>query len=789
MKKFYALSVVLFFAALSYGQITWIGGGSGNWNTGSNWTGGVVPGSSDSVVFNSSAEVDLNVGSIEIESLTITSNATVKLIGVYGDGTLIIVTNPDYPALRIDAGSRLIDSVYGDPTRYCDFEFAENASAEISGAWVFTGSEDSDGSMLWLAEENPGLVNVNSGGSIVIGENGYSPVTYSGNDIFFVFKNGSLFHFAGGSSQGGTALPDAIFEPASTILVSALQTGIAFSAIDEIGNLAYEFPGQSGTFNLGIPAIVTIKGDLRISNTNNQKLVLLDNPSNSTIAPVIEGDLIIEGNSVVEISEGDPERVISLTVQGDANIGGTAFSLQSLQGINNSSTTTLILQGNLNHTAGTFGASSTVTDESEHLYVVEMNGSAAQTITSHNGSIDNADNQVTLRINNPAGVTLNSPLEVGRLSFNSIGKGHLITTSENVLTINNVSGDDIVVDSPDDDGFVSGPVRRRTITTDTLSIPTGKGSVYRPVSVIPATQDGVTITTYEADYFNTAHASSSQVAHPVLGVSDAEYWELRREGEGAGARVALSLNGPITGAGAEHFIIATRFDGANWVTARAAGDDDGAYLPGDATSGIVSSTVRNSFGYFSFGYVIQSALPTTLAHFNVKKTEAGEAILSWKVTDISTPERFEVTRSSDGINFTTIGTVSGVEHKLDYSFTDRELLTGNNHYRLRMLDKDGSVTYSIVVIVVNGVKGVAMSAPMPSLVSDRTRITVSSAVQGRMQLVITDTYGRVVQQQVAEINKGNQEIWMNAGRLATGIYQVTGYMNGERTSTFRFIKK
>jgi len=68
-------------------------------------------------------------------------------------------------------------------------------------------------------------------------------------------------------------------------------------------------------------------------------------------------------------------------------------------------------------------------------------------------------------------------------------------------------------------------------------------------------------------------------------------------------------------------------------------------------------------------------------------------------------------------------------------------------------------------------------------------MTVSSAVQGRMQLVITDTYGRVVQQQVAEINKGNQEIWMNAGRLATGIYQITGYMNGERTSTFRFIKK
>lgn len=788
MKKFYALFVVcLFLAAYGYGQstITWSGGSSGNWNTGSNWTGGVVPGGLDSVVFTSSAAVDLDLDVIEVKSLTITSGATVKLVAIKITGNVMSVTNPLYPALRIDAGSRLIDSVYGGGlNNYFDFKLAENAGAEISGALVFTGSDDSQGSMLWLDEFDPGTVNVNSGGSMVIGENGYSPTTYSGKEAFFVFKNGSLLHFAGASAQGGSDLPNATFEPASTVMISALQTGgIAFNTIDEIGNLTYAFPEQSAAVNLGIPAGVIIKGDLHISNTNNQKLVLLANPSNSIAVPVIEGNLVIEGNSVIEVSEANPGKIINLTVKGDANIGGTAFSLQ---GSNNSSPTTLILQGNLNHTAGTFGASSTATSGSVHLYTVEMNGNAPQTISSHNGSIDNAANQVTLRLNNAAGVTLNSPLEVGRLSFNSVGKGKLFTTSANVLAINNISENAIVVESPDNAGFVSGPVRRKTITDNPLSIPTGKGSVYRPATIVPTSEDGITVTTYEATYFNTAHASIDQFDHPVLGVSDAEYWEVQRIGAGADAKVELSLNGAVNGASMVHYIIATKFNGAKWVTAR---PDGGLYLPGDATTGTVSTSVQTSFGYYSFGYVLQSALPTTLANFTARKTAEGEAVLSWKITDISTPESFEVTRSSDGVNFTTIGKVSGSANKRDYTFTDRQLLTGNNHYRLRMLDQDGAVTYSIVATVINGVKGVVLSAPMPSIVADRTRMTVSASVQGRMQLVVTDTYGRVMQQQTAEISKGAQEIWLNATRLASGIYQVTGYMNGEKTSTFRFIKK
>jgi hypothetical protein len=58
-----------------------------------------------------------------------------------------------------------------------------------------------------------------------------------------------------------------------------------------------------------------------------------------------------------------------------------------------------------------------------------------------------------------------------------------------------------------------------------------------------------------------------------------------------------------------------------------------------------------------------------------------------------------------------------------------------------------------------------------------------------MQLVVTDINGRVIQNQVAVINAGNQEVWLDGTRLAAGMFQVTGYINGERTATVRFIKQ
>ena len=106
-----------------------------------------------------------------------------------------------------------------------------------------------------------------------------------------------------------------------------------------------------------------------------------------------------------------------------------------------------------------------------------------------------------------------------------------------------------------------------------------------------------------------------------------------------------------------------------------------------------------------------------------------------------------------------------------------------------MYDKDGSITYSNIIVVMNGSRGVLISSMIPTVVKDRARLNISSSVKGSMQLVVTDISGRIMQHQTVSVDSGNQEIWLNASSLSAGMFQITGYINGEKTATFRFIKQ
>jgi len=64
-------------------------------------------------------------------------------------------------------------------------------------------------------------------------------------------------------------------------------------------------------------------------------------------------------------------------------------------------------------------------------------------------------------------------------------------------------------------------------------------------------------------------------------------------------------------------------------------------------------------------------------------------------------DRFEVQRRSDG-SFTTIGTVAAAGNSngpLNYAFTDTDPAVGDNDYRLRIIDLDGSEGFSHIVTV------------------------------------------------------------------------------------------
>jgi hypothetical protein len=501
-----------------------------------------------------------------------------------------------------------------------------------------------------------------------------------------------------------------------------------------------------------------------------------------TRSATVNGNLNIQGNSIVTIAQDGNDYPNYLYVKGNLIANGTSFDIQNdADGVDQP--TVLYVGGNIQHTAGTFSASSNAVNQTSDLFVIEMNGTAAQTISSHNGTFDNAGNQVTLRINNAAGVTLLNSLAVGRLSFNSANKG-VLTTNANVITLNNTtpnSVSSIVLNSPSATGFVNGNIRRKSASVEPLVLAAGAGSKYRPVTLIPAS---ATASTFEAKFIDSDHGGTYEV--PVRGVAN-YYWDISRIGAGANAAVQLSIPGAIPGAQAGHDLIVGRYDGANWVSAK--GATGVSVSPGTATSGTVRSEPQSSFGSFTIAYESEASLPTLLVSFTGKNIGKNMAELKWKITDNSTPSVFEVMRSSDGVHFETIGKVLGVSQQYEYAFTDASMVNGNNYYRLKMLDIDQSANYSAIVVVSNGAEGFGFSSLMPSVVTSSARLVISSGKTANVQLLITDMSGRVVQKRDVAIAAGTQQVTIDASKLSPGIYQITGYVAGEKATTIRFIKQ
>jgi hypothetical protein len=55
--------------------------------------------------------------------------------------------------------------------------------------------------------------------------------------------------------------------------------------------------------------------------------------------------------------------------------------------------------------------------------------------------------------------------------------------------------------------------------------------------------------------------------------------------------------------------------------------------------------------------------------------------------------------------------------------------------------------------------------------------------------MVTDMQGRTWRKLGATISAGNTDLWLDFSNLSAGTYQVIGYMNGNKTTTLRFVKQ
>lgn len=173
-------------------------------------------------------------------------------------------------------------------------------------------------------------------------------------------------------------------------------------------------------------------------------------------------------------------------------------------------------------------------------------------------------------------------------------------------------------------------------------------------------------------------------------------------------------------------------------------------------------------------------LPVRLISFD--GLEKGcKALLIWQSAEEHNFSRYEVERSSDGIGFNKIGMVQATGSNSSYTYTDLNPSKGNNIYRLRLIDIDGTATYSdYVTVQINCSNTKLLVYPNPT--SDQVNI---SGLEGNERLILYDALGRSVYSAAVT---GSTAV-INLNRLANATYNLVVVTPLGNSKTFKIVKK
>lgn len=189
----------------------------------------------------------------------------------------------------------------------------------------------------------------------------------------------------------------------------------------------------------------------------------------------------------------------------------------------------------------------------------------------------------------------------------------------------------------------------------------------------------------------------------------------------------------------------------------------------------------NGFGGF-FVQTFSGVLPVKLASFSARKA-AADIQLQWQTTGELATDRFEIERSNDGRNFTAAGQVAATNNGAvkDYQWIDANAATvaSSLYYRLKIIDKTGSIEYSNTVIVSSG-RGAAFASVFPTAFSDRINLSLRLPKSGQLNVTLADLSGRILHRQTITSPQGySTQTVRGLQGLASGVYLLSVEAEGE----------
>ncbi len=731
--------------------ISWDGGaGTSNWGDANNWSNDIVPTSSSDLIITGSTTINVNVNA-EAAVLTIGAGVTLNLnanaLTIAGTAAGNGLSNSGI--MNLGGGTLTVGPIGGG-----NRNFTNNGTLTVTS-----------GSL---------IVN----GNLALGDG--STFNMSGGDITLDPNDGT----AGGSLSSSTPI---MALGATTALSTSNVTGGTILINDPhfTGN-GYAFIINTNTSTTWLGNTIQFGGSTNTHPSTATNGFRVDCYFNS--GRMAFGNVIVNGN--------DPAKFVS----------DVSFGINALGTLTVNSGSELRLATSLSSFAGNIVNNGTITTTGTGFSLQKITGISSTVVPNTTpqsiggtGVYRNATSGATasltsLVVNNTSsgGVTLNVPLSVS--STLTLTNGVVNTSSVNLLTVG-VSPTATGTLSYTS-GRIAGPYKKFVgASTGTTLLPIGTTTVYNPANInftTAPTTGGSLTAQFVATNPGNGGLPITDGADVINTINTTGFWRIDAGDGLTGGTYSVAIKGAgFAGVNtpADLRVVKRPTSGTTWTV-------DGTHVAGGADSTANRSGCTGFSEFTIAGISTANPLPVSITSFKGERKGA-ENLLSWTTATEINNAGFELQRSADGVNFSTLTFVESKANNgnssaaLTYNYADVKPLSGSGYYRLKQIDRDGKSAFSEVVLI-KGLKPTKLElvSVYPNPVINTIKVSIAAAKADKITFIVSDITGKAIISKVMNVTSGDNTVQIDVNNLANGTYTIKAICaDGCETTIKKFVKQ
>ena len=185
-----------------------------------------------------------------------------------------------------------------------------------------------------------------------------------------------------------------------------------------------------------------------------------------------------------------------------------------------------------------------------------------------------------------------------------------------------------------------------------------------------------------------------------------------------------------------------------------------------------------------------SPLPVNLVRFQGNMNKNNKVTLNWTIADNETAYSFEIERSTNGRDFTTIGVVFASEKHGTESYTFFETVNYDRvMYRLKMIDKGRDIDYSRILIFQAKSLSSTDIKVYGNPVKDKLTFSYSSNATQVVNVKVYDLVGKTLMSQKVNSSEGTNMLSLSLNSTFKAGMYIVEVSNGADRQTAKFIKQ